>query len=221
MKRTIEIIERRADWIAVNKPAGISVHNTEKGANLLTILRKQLGYSLHAAHRLDSPTSGVILLGKNARGTQMIQQALTTATKQYTAILRGVLKKTEGEWTWSLTNKGEGFKNPRGRKADQVKAQTSFKTIQANQYLTMVSLTLGTGRQHQIRKHAALAKHAVIGDLRYGDKRYNAKLTQRYGINQLCLCASQLEVVLDSEPLLLNVALPTMWSSFFNADTKS
>lgn len=216
MKPPIQIIEKRSDWIAVNKPAGISVHNTEKGANLLSILQRQLGYSLHAAHRLDSPTSGIILLGRNPRGTQMIQQALTTATKQYTAILRGVLKKPEGDWTWSLTNKGEGFRNPRGRKADQVKALTSFKTIQANQYLTMVSLTLGTGRQHQIRKHAALAKHAVIGDLRYGDKRYNAKIAQRYGTKQLCLCASHLEITLGSEKRIFEVDLPKKWSLFFD-----
>ena len=213
MEQTIEIIEERDGWIAIGKPAGISVHNTEKGANVLSILREQLGYSLHASHRLDSPTSGVILLGKNPHHTKMIQRALTTATKEYTAILRGVVAPTEGCWTWPLTNKGEGFRNPRGRKSDQVAARTSFRTIRSNQYLTMVNLTLGTGRQHQIRKHAALANHAVIGDLRYGDRRYNNMITQRYGIDQLCLCASKLELVLDSEELCFEVALPKIWST--------
>ena len=79
----------------------------------------------------------------------------------------------------------------------------------------MVNLKLGTGRQHQIRKHAALANHAIIGDLRYGDRRYNSKITQRYGIDQLCLCASKLELVLDSEELCFEVALPKIWSTLF------
>jgi 23S rRNA-/tRNA-specific pseudouridylate synthase len=215
MKQTIEIIEERAGWIAVSKPAGISVHNTEKGTNLLLILREQLGYSLHPAHRLDSPTSGVILLGKNPKYTQIIQQALTNATKEYTAILRGVVDPTEGNWTWQLTNKGEGFRNPRGRKSDQVAAHTSFRTIRSNQYLTMVNLTLRTGRQHQIRKHAAIANHAVIGDHRYGDRRYNSKITQRFGIDQLCLCASKLELFLDSEKRCFEIALPKIWSTLF------
>jgi len=213
MEQTIEIIAEREGWIAIGKPAGLSVHNTEKGANLLSILREQLGYSLHAAHRLDSSTSGVILLGKSPHHTKMIQQALTAATKEYTAILRGVVTPAEGCWTWPLTNKGEGFRNPRGRKSNQIAAQTSFRTIRSNRYLTMVKLTLGTGRQHQIRKHAALANHAVIGDLRYGDRRYNTKITQRYGIEQLCLCASKLELVLDSEELCFEVALPKIWSA--------
>ena len=215
MEQIIEIIEEQAGWIAICKPAGISVHNTEKGANLLSILQEKLGYSLHPAHRLDSPTSGVILLGKNPHYTQKIQQALTSASKEYTAILRGVVDPPEGSWTWRLTNKGEGFRNPGGKKSDQVTAQTSFKTIRSNKYLTMVNLKLGTGRQHQIRKHAALANHAVIGDLRYGDRLYNSKMTQRYGIDQLCLCASKLELVLDSKKRCFEVAIPQIWSTLF------
>jgi 23S rRNA-/tRNA-specific pseudouridylate synthase len=215
MEHEIEIIEERAGWIAVCKPAGISVHNTEKGANLLSILQAELGCSLHAAHRLDSPTSGVILLGKDPHHTQMIQQALTNASKEYTAVLRGAVAPPKGSWTWRLTNKGEGFRNPRGRTSDQVAAQTSFRTIRSNKYMTMVNLTLETGRQHQIRKHAALANHAVIGDLRYGDRRYNSKISQLYGIDQLCLCASKLELVLDSEKLCFEVALPKIWSTLF------
>ena len=213
MEQIIEIIEERDGWIAVGKPAGLSVHNTEDGVHLLSILEEQLGYSLHAAHRLDSPTSGVMLLGKSPQYTQMIQQALSSATKEYTAILRGGVTPTEGNWTWSITNKGEGFRNPRGRKSDQVKAHTSYRTIRANKYLTMVNVTLETGRQHQIRKHAALANHAVIGDVRYGDRRYNTMMEQRYGINQLCLCASKLELVLDSEELCFEVPLPQIWAT--------
>ena len=215
MKPKIEIIEERSGWIAVNKPAGISVHNTEKGVNLLSILRDQVGYSLHAIHRLDSPTSGVILLAKNAQQTRILQNCLARATKEYTAILRGVIKPAEGSWTWRISNKGEGFRNPQGRKSDRVAALTSFRTIRSNKYLSLVNLTLGTGRQHQIRKHAALANHPVVFDQRYGDRRYNTKITQRYGFDQLCLCATKLDLVIDSERVSLEVALPKNWSLFF------
>ncbi len=213
MQHIIEIIEEGPGWIAVGKPAGLSVHNTEDGTNLLSILQEQLGYTLHAAHRLDSPTSGVLILAKSPHHTQEIQEALKVATKEYTAILRGVLAPTEGRWNWRITNKGEGFRNPRGRKSDQVSAQTSFRTIRSNEYLTLVNITLETGRQHQIRKHAALANHAVIGDLRYGDRRYNSKISQRFGIDQLCLCASKLELVLDSEKRCFEVNVPKIWST--------
>ena len=88
------------------------------GSTSLSILTEQLGCTLHAAHRLDQPTSGVMLLGKNPTSTTMLQEALTSATKEYTAVLRGVMKQSEGTWNHPLTNKGEGFRNPQGRKAD-------------------------------------------------------------------------------------------------------
>ena len=77
----------------------------------------------------------------------------------------------------------------------------------------MVNLTLGTGRQHQIRKHAALAKHQVLGDTRYGDRRYNMMIAKRYSFNELCLCASKIEVTLDGVPRCFEAPLPKSWSA--------
>ena len=142
----------------------------------------------------------------------MLQEALTRATKEYSAILRGVVKQKEGDWSKPLTNKGEGFRNPQGRKADRISAQTFFKIVRSNEYFTLVHLTLGTGRQHQIRKHAVLAKHQVIGDSRYGDRRYNSMIAKRYGLNELCLCASMLEVTLDGVLHCFKAPLPKAWS---------
>ncbi len=212
MGNIIEIIEETTDWIVVNKPAGLSVHNDEDGYNLLSILTEQLECALHAAHRLDQPTSGVMLLGKSAHAIKKLQEALTTATKEYTAVVRGVMKQTEGTWNKPLSNKGEGFRNPQGRKADRVPAQTLYKVARTNQYFTMVNLTLETGRQHQIRKHAVLAKHQVVGDARYGDRRYNTMIAKRYGFDELCLCASKLEVTLDGVPRCFEAPLPKTWS---------
>ena len=156
-----------------------------------------------------------MLLGKNPKSTAMLQESLTTAIKEYTAILRGVLKQKEGIWNKTLTNKGEGFRNPQGRKADRIPAQTFYKTVRSNQYFTMVNLTLGTGRQHQIRKHAVLAKHQVVGDTRYGDRRYNTMIAKRYGFNELCLCASKLEVTLGGTLHCFEAPLPDKWSKLF------
>lgn len=212
MSNIIEIIEETADWIAVNKPAGLSVHNDEDGYNLLSILEEQLECTLHAAHRLDQPTSGVMLLGKSPLSTTLLQEALTIATKEYTAILRGIMKQTEGKWSKPLTNKGEGFRNPQGRKADRITAETFYRTVRSNQYFTMVNLTLSTGRQHQIRKHAVLAKHQVVGDSRYGDRRYNTMIAKRYGFDELCLCASKLEVTLGGIQRCFEAPLPPAWT---------
>jgi len=213
MNGVIEIIEEHSGWLAVGKPSGLSVHNAEDGYNLLSILEEQLGCKLYAAHRLDQQTSGIILLGKSSSSTQMLQEALTMATKEYTSILRGTLIPKDGVWTWPLSNKGEGFRNPQGRKNDRIEALTTYRVIRSNQYFTMVSLTLGTGRQHQIRKHTALAKHAVVGDTRYGERRYNTMIAKRYQMNDLCLCASKLEIKIDGVQYCFDVNVPTTWSA--------
>lgn len=213
MSDIIEIIEECDGWLAIGKPSGLSVHNDEDGFNLLSILEAQLGCVLYAAHRLDQPTSGVMLLAKDPSNAQMLQQALSTATKEYTAILRGRIAPEEGTWTWTISNKGEGFRNPQGRKTDRVEALTTYRSIRTNQYFSMVHLTLGTGRQHQIRKHAALAKHAVVGDARYGDRRYNTMIAKRYQMDELCLCASKLDVAIEGIHYCFEVNLPTTWSA--------
>jgi len=215
MTQTIEIIEERAGWLAISKPAGLAVHNTEKGDSLLAILNAELGVTLHAAHRLDRSTYGIILLGKDPQNTRMLQQALKHASKEYTAILRGVLDPPNGNWSWPLSNQGEGFRNPQGRKRDRVSAKTQYKNILSNQYFSQVDIVLATGRQHQIRKHAALAGHAIIGDDRYGNRQYNRMIQQRYGTVQLCLCAKKLTIELQSEHFEFNVSIPDSWGVFF------
>ena len=114
-----------------------------------------------------------------------------------------------------LATKEKVLGNPQGRKNDRIEALTTYQIIRSNQYFTMVSLILGTGRQHQIRKLAALAKHAVVGDTRYGERRYNTMIAKRYQMNDLCLCASKLEIKVDGIQYRFDVNVPTDGQHWF------
>ena len=71
--------------------------------------------------------------------------------------------------------------------------------IQKNKFLTEVDAIIRTGRQHQIRKHAALARHPVVGDKRYNDSAYNEKIFAMYNVKRMFLHARKLEFQYDKE----------------------
>ena len=122
----------------------------------------------------------------------ILQRSLQEGLKKYYAVVRGVMSTTEGSWDYPITDTSEGRRNPAGKKRYRKKAQTSFCVRQTNQYFSFLSLTLHTGRQHQIRKHCVLAGHEIVGDSRYGDSRYQRNMNQRYKNKGMFLHAQRL-----------------------------
>jgi tRNA pseudouridine65 synthase len=112
---------------------------------------------------------------------------LRSVKKLYIGVLRGQLMLNAGTWAHPLTDKSEGRRNPAGIAKDRVPCETRFQIIKSSPHFTLCEFDLITGRQHQIRKHAALARHALVGDPRYGDRDYNEKISERYSESRLCL----------------------------------
>ena len=206
----ISVIHQDQHWLLVNKPAGLSVHNTEDPDNVLSILSRELPQKLYPVHRIDKPTSGLLLLSCRPKMTTKLQQALQHATKTYWAIVRGVPSSQQGSWTQTISNKAEGRKNPRGKQ--RVAAQTHYQIISANRYLAKIECMITTGRQHQIRKHCAINNHEVVGDLRYGDRRYQQKMSQRFGDMQLFLQAKSLQFTVDQQTFFFEAPPIESWS---------
>ncbi len=218
----IPIIALGAGWLAVDKPANLSVHN-DPGRDLCTIiqhhielssdLRCRLGYheayGVHPVHRLDRETSGVIILAcRKTSFRQLAEQfAGQTVRKKYIALLHGSLDVPEsvngmGEWSWSLSPGPGGRNRPAGNGPKQI-CMTRFHILRYSPHYTMVACEPQTGRRHQIRRHAALAGHAVVGDGRYGPRRALQYLAGKQGFNRLALhCQSLLiQVPEASDPV--------------------
>lgn len=196
MHNEVQILLENPKFLIVNKPQGISVHNERPNEKSLLDI---LGPKLHLAHRLDKETSGVLVIAKTVPVANKLMEALSdkTAAKSYRAILRNSLHKKTPElqsmaWDWPITDKAEGRQNPQGKSSDRIKAETQVQIVRCSNYFSEIKAQILTGRQHQIRKHAAIAKHPVVGDPRYNDRVYNDKIFSIYNFERMLLHAETL-----------------------------
>ena len=208
---TIEIISRGDSWVAVEKPAGMSVHN-DPGRDLVTLMAKRLvpeapcrsisaerqGSGVFAVHRLDKETSGVVLLAldRDSAGFLARQFQQRQVAKRYIALVHGEVKPLSDRRAWAiwrhpLTQKAGGRQNPAGR-GPRVDCETGYRVIRSSTHYTLVSCAPKTGRKHQIRRHAKLAGHPVVGDNRYGSPRSLKYLREKSEFNRMALHAQSL-----------------------------
>lgn len=211
---TVPILFQNSDFVAVDKPHGLSVHNKEDPTNLLEVMEKQLGVpKLYPVHRLDKETSGVQILALNEAAAQQLGGEFQRGTvqKTYVGVLCGKLKQNAGEWDLPLADKAEGRKNPAGLVGDRIFCRTQFRALKTSPYFTLCEFDLITGRQHQIRKHAVLAGHALAGDLRYGNEKYNAKIAGWHGTGRMFLHCLRLGILGNT----IESALPSEFEQIF------
>lgn len=216
----IAVLYQDDSLVVVNKPAGTSIHNDEGASDLLSRLGKQLSREvLWPVHRLDKETSGVQLLALNQDAARHFAEKfqLRETVKIYRGVLRGQLNVTSGLWDAPLTDRAEGRKSPAGHPKDRVPCETRFQVFKQNKFFTDCRFDLVTGRQHQIRKHAALSRHHLVGDPRYGDPAYNTKISSLYGFGRLFLHCAELAL----EGHLFQAELPPEFSALFTSNSSS
>jgi 23S rRNA pseudouridine1911/1915/1917 synthase len=199
--------------MVVDKPSGVSVHN-EPGRdvrsqlmrylifdkNRITQLHYDPEYGLHAVHRLDKETSGVLLLAGRRSVFEhfSVQFAQGSVRKFYLALVHGSIAPEgkqggRGLWQWPLTASGGGRANPRGQ-GKCLPCKTRYTILQTSPRYTLLACELLTGRKHQIRRHAAMAGHPVLGDARYGPARACRHLEKHFDFKRLALHAAALEI---------------------------
>ena len=210
----IEVIYEDRALVVVNKPAGLSVHNDS--GNLIERLVAERGERLRPVHRLDRETSGLLLLARAREAAGALQRALQSgeSKKEYLASLRGQFPEPRGDWRAPISPKAEGRRNPAGLKKDRIEAHTRFEVIAQTQWLSLLRCELLTGRQHQIRKHAAIAGHPIVGDRRYGDPKHARMIAHRLHFEGLALHAARLSVSYQGEQFSFTAPPPLAWETF-------
>ncbi len=207
-KQPFKVIAHGPGWMAVEKPSGITVHN-DPGQDLCSQLAHYLqaddmigldhAFGLHAVNRLDRETSGLVLLAGRRDVLKFLSEQFEQGLvkKEYLAVVHGTVPITPGEawgeWHWKLTKKAAGRTHIQG-KGKRVACTTRFKTLKQSRHYTLLKCILVTGRKHQIRRHAALAGHPVLGDLRYGSKRACRYLAENHHFTRLALHAASLSI---------------------------
>lgn len=184
----LEVLYEDEDVIAINKPAGMTVHAGAGNASG-TLVNALLGRGLELSkggdplrpgivHRLDKETSGVILVAKNDAAHAKLGEAFQqrTVKKTYLALVQGILKDKTGSIELAIgrdpihrTRMATPRKSWRGAAiANPRQARTDWRVLAHVGNPTLLEVQLLTGRTHQIRVHFAAIKHPVVGDTLYG-----------------------------------------------------
>jgi 23S rRNA pseudouridine955/2504/2580 synthase len=197
-------------WLVINKPAGLAVHGGS-GQSLGVIeamrqLRPDLRY-LELVHRLDRDTSGCLLLATRRSALRAAHAALRErdAHKQYLALVAGQWPKRRRRIDAPLLRNvlRSGERIVQVDESAGKAAATDFEVLERGDDCSLVRAHPITGRTHQIRVHALSAGHAIAGDPKYGDEKFNAFMSKR-GLRRLFLHAERLRI----DALELDVQAP-------------
>lgn len=201
----MKILYQDEYFFAIDKPAGYFVHPPElspypvpKEKICLYHLRKLMKQDVFPVHRLDAPTSGVLLFAMSRTATRELSRLFMERKlqKTYHAVVRGWVDE-EGSIDLPLEVAGE---------ENLVEAKTVYKRIEAielpfqvgKKYPTsrysLVEVQPVTGRWHQIRRHFDRVAHPLLGDIEHGDSHHNRFFRDTLEIKGLCLKATSVEL---------------------------
>ncbi|SFT56293.1 tRNA pseudouridine synthase C [Algoriphagus locisalis] len=216
----LEILFEDEYLIAINKPSGLLVHRTSIAAEetvfALQMLRDQIGQHVSPAHRLDRPTSGVLLFSKKEEILPLLKEqfANRSVQKTYLAIVRGIPAIKSGLIDHPLTSERSN-KLQEAQTHYNVLAESEIPFDTTGRYPTsryaLLKLKPETGRTHQIRRHLAHLRHYILGDKKHGDNKQNQFFQKQFGMENLLLHARKLEFrhPVSNETIILFAKLPS------------
>jgi 23S rRNA-/tRNA-specific pseudouridylate synthase len=221
--------------LAVEKPEGILAHpnHGEAGDRESTLIQGNYSMEEEAFHirdgvggirrvyllnRLDSPTSGVLLLSLDAGLADAVKElfAKSKVAKKYVAIVKGRgLRQPRGTWQDQLVkSKGPGggvrSGTSTGGGAPAVTLYQWEKAAAEPLPLSLLKLEPRTGRTHQLRVQTADHGHPILGDRTYGDFEFNKTFGSARGFKRLFLHAFSTELTLEwqGKPLTFSAVSP-------------
>ncbi|MCT6718294.1 RluA family pseudouridine synthase [Acidovorax sp. 99] len=208
--REFPILLEDEHLIALDKPAGVAVHGgSGVSFGVIEQLRQARPASkfLELVHRLDRETSGILLVAKKRSALTHLQDQFREREtgKTYLALVTG---------TWPANKKvidlplhkylqADGERRVRVTTADdpdgmrsitlvKVRSTVPARAAQGLPAMSLLEVTIKTGRTHQIRVHLASQGHAIVGDDKYGDFDLNKRL-QKLSMKRMFLHAWRLQ----------------------------
>ncbi len=230
----LEILYQDADIIAINKPSGLLVHKSPIDKHetrfALQLLRDQIGQYVYPVHRLDKPTSGVLLFALNSEVSQMMSLLFRSSEvqKEYVAIVRGY---TDDEMfidhpLKQMLDTKEQKKLGITKEAQE--AQTAYTRLgivelpyAVSRYpvarYSLLRLRPKTGRKHQLRRHMKHIFHPIIGDTKHGRGEHNRLYREKFECHRLLLHANRVEFVhpLSKKNIIIQAPLDDMFKKLF------
>lgn len=221
----------RDDRVAVfNKPAGLLLHRSyidrAETRFALQMARDLLGQRVYPVHRLDKPTSGVLLFALSPEDAAILTASFTAGEvrKRYLAVCRGAAP-VEGVIGYPLLedqDRHDPFRQEGKEPQEAVTAYRRLATVElpvavsrypSSRY-SLVEAEPLTGRRHQIRRHFKHIFHPLIGDVNYGEGRHNRFFREELDCPRLLLHAAELAFPhpADAQPVRFTAPLDCTFS---------
>lgn len=165
----MKILFEDENIIVCVKPVGVS---SEEG--MVLALSEITGCKIYTLHRLDTAVGGVMVYAKNRTSAAYLSREIAEKrlVKKYLAVISGELAEDSGEMCDLLfkdSRKNKSYVVSRERKGVK-KARLTYEVLQKKGPLSLVSVTLDTGRSHQIRVQFSHRGASLFGDGKYGSK---------------------------------------------------
>ncbi|MDA9556208.1 tRNA pseudouridine(65) synthase TruC [Vibrio sp.] len=231
----LEIVYQDEFIVAVNKPAGMLVHRSwldkHETQFVMQTLRDQIGQHVFPLHRLDRPTSGVLIfaLSSEIASKMMPMFAEHKMEKTYYAIVRGWI---EDAAILDYALKVEMDKIADKFASEEKEAQSAITEYQpiakvevpystgrfpTSRYC-LLEMKPKTGRKHQLRRHAHHLSHPIIGDTSHGDGRHNRLFRENYDCHRLLLHASHLTFIhpITGDNVDIRAGFDATWLALFD-----
>ena len=210
--KALEILYQDKHIVAINKPSGLLVHKSPIDKHetrfALQEVRDQVGQYVYPVHRLDKPTSGVLLFALSKEVAAVMSDAFreNAVKKEYVAVLRGYVEDkgvVEHPLKQMLDTKAE---KERGITKEEQEACTEYECLAtvelpyavkpyATARYSLVRLKPQTGRKHQLRRHMKHIHHHMMGDTKHGRGEHNTLFREKFDCHRLLLHARQITFV--------------------------
>lgn len=231
----LEIIYRDEYLIAVNKPAGMLVHRSwldkYETQFVMQTLRDQIGQHVFPLHRLDRPTSGVLIFALSSEVASQVMPMFADhkMQKTYHAVVRGwiedaavldyPLKEEQDKIADKFATKEPEAKAAITAYRPLAKVEVPFSTgrFPTSRYCLM-EMQPETGRKHQLRRHMHHLSHPIIGDTTHGDGKHNRLFREHYDAKRLLLHASELSFVhpFSGDNITIKAGFDETWQRLFD-----
>nr|WP_206046756.1 tRNA pseudouridine(65) synthase TruC [Haliea sp. SAOS-164] len=219
---TLPVLYRDEHLVAVHKPSGLLVHRSPIDRHetrfALQLVRDQVGQRVYPVHRLDKPTSGVLLFALSPEIARELstQFAEHSMGKTYLAVVRGYCPDS-GSIDHPLTDKADAIADRnRSQPRPAQSAHTDYRCLATvelphavDRYpqarYSLVELLPREGRRHQLRRHMKHIGHPIIGDAKYGKGVHNRFFREHYACERLLLACTGMDLLhpVSGEPLQL------------------
>lgn len=231
----LEILYQDEYFVAINKPSGLLVHKSPIDKHetqfALQLVRDQIDQYVYPLHRLDKPTSGVLLFALDANIAQSMSELFRSSQveKEYIAIVRGFTQQSDvidyplKQMLDTKAQKLQGItKEVQEARTEYHRLATVELPFPVSRYpvarYSLVKLIPKTGRKHQLRRHMKHIFHPIVGDTKHGRGEHNNLFREKYRSHRLLLHANYLAFIhpVDKVKIVINAPLDEMFQTLFD-----